>query len=771
MISRPVSQLESHYPIVVVGSGYGGSIVASRLARAGQQVCLFERGRERWPGEYPDKLVSALRKDVQARTPRGRFGNPTGLFDFRFERDINVLVGCGLGGTSLINANVALRPGIDVFDDERWPHPIRGDRDLLEPYFRVAEQWLGSNPYPTDRPTPPKLTALEIGATAVGETAERTPINVTFTSGFSSAGVPQAACNDCGDCVTGCNVGAKNTVLMNYLPDAHHHGAQIFCQIEVDSVTPSLVGAAGRWTVWFRVLGAGREHFDAPNMFVTADTVVLGAGALGSTEILLRSRRAGLAVSEQLGKRFSGNGDVLGFGADADRHVNGVGFGRRAGREPVGPTITGVIDLSDRRPSGHGLVIEEGSFPSLMASMVPIAFALSEGASDHRGLLDRVRGLIGWWRSKASRTLPYLVMSADDDDGQLSLEDDRLEITWPGAGSEGAIIDDNDMLRQVTAAIGASYIPDPLWTKPLGKSLITVHALGGCVMSDDASTGVVDHVGRIFSHGSGSETHDGLYVADGSVIPRPVDLNPLLTISALAERTAAEIATEHGWTFDTDVATGTITGITGPGDDTLGIRLTERMAGWFQLAAADYTTGERTGKSIGSPMDVVLTLDVSDLDATVADASTVQLTSGTVTAPALSADALAVTDGRFQLRVPQTAEFHTWHMHYAMNLVTTDGRRFRFDGHKIMHDGPIWQVWRATTTLFVDVYDQHDEVVGRGILRTTVGDLLRQLCSARMTGTTHPIGRLSGQWRFARAFLGDVLRAYGRLLPSRRATA
>jgi cholesterol oxidase len=161
---------------------------------------LFERGPERWPGDFPDRLVSGA-KNIQARTAAGHFGSPTALFDFRLEPDMSVLVGCGLGGTSLINANVALRPNRDVFDDPRWPSALRGNRDLLEPYFELAERWLGSNPYPADRPTPPKLAALEVGALAVGENATRPPINVTFSDGVSAGGVPQSACNGCGDCV------------------------------------------------------------------------------------------------------------------------------------------------------------------------------------------------------------------------------------------------------------------------------------------------------------------------------------------------------------------------------------------------------------------------------------------------------------------------------------------------------------------------------------------------------------------------------------------
>lgn len=758
MISQPIADLGSHHEVLVVGSGYGGSIMASRLARAGRQVTLFERGIEREPGDFPDHLLSGARA-VQARTARGRFGSPSGLFDFRFEPDMSVLVGCGLGGTSLINANVALRPGADVFADERWPSALRGRRDILEPYFELAETWLGSTSYPTDRPTPMKLAALDNGALALGENARRPPINVTFTSGVSAGGVPQPACNDCGDCVTGCNVGAKNTVLMNYLPDAHRHGVKIFCSVEGDSVVPSQPGAPGRWTVWYRVVGSGRGRFHAPKQFVTADTVVLAAGTLGSTEIMLRSKANGLPSSDRIGERFSGNGDVLGFGTDTTREINGVGWGRQLGREPVGPTITGVIDLSDQRPTGAGLVVEEGAIPSLLAGIMPLALTVAETATETRGILRRIIDVVGSWTRRAKHTIVYLVMSADDDAGRLALDGDRLTVTWRGAGSDGAIIDDNDVLEEVTGALGGRYLPDPLWTKEGGKSLITVHPLGGCVMADDASGGVVDHLGRAFRGATGSEVHDGLFVCDGSILPRPLDVNPLLTISGLAERTAAEMAREHHWPLDT---TPNRTPSSAPAsNDTVGLQFTERMAGWFHPGATDYDDGERIGKTTGSTMDFVLTLHIDELDATVSDAATEQRTSGTVTASALSADPLAVEDGRFQLMVPVPGEVDTWHMVYTMALVTTAGKRYRFAGHKVMRDGPFWRAWHATTTLFVDITDDDGSHVGSGILHIGVADLVKQLSSAKAIGASGWFGRLRAKVRFARSFLGDVARAYG----------
>ena len=126
-ISSPIEAMKEHYDAVVIGSGYGGGIAASRMSRAGKKVCLLERGREIVPGEYPDTVVEAT-EEVQFHTPDKQIGKKTGLFDFHVQEDINVLVGCGLGGTSLINANVSLRAVPGVWNDPRWPSELRGGK-------------------------------------------------------------------------------------------------------------------------------------------------------------------------------------------------------------------------------------------------------------------------------------------------------------------------------------------------------------------------------------------------------------------------------------------------------------------------------------------------------------------------------------------------------------------------------------------------------------------------------------------------------------------
>jgi cholesterol oxidase len=280
---------------------------------------------------------------------------------------------------------------------------------------------------------------------------------------------------------------------------------------------------------------------------VRADVVVLAAGTLGTTEILLRSREAGLAVSDMLGEHFTGNGDVLGFAYDIDRAVHGIGMPPHPdGRPAPGPCIAGLIDLRTGERSG-GLVVEDGAVPSPLRTFMPLGFAVAAGAigRDNRPLASALARVVrefagvvrGPFAGPTDRTLMFLVMSGEDGAGRILLDGDRATVHWPRAGDGPPFRHDNDELFTGTAALSGTYLPDPLWIGALGHSVITVHPLGGCVMADDAQDGVVSGRGEVYNSASGPTTYDGLYVTDGSVVPRPLAVNPLLTISALAERT------------------------------------------------------------------------------------------------------------------------------------------------------------------------------------------------------------------------------------------
>ena len=226
-LAGPLNELAEHYDVIVVGSGYGGSIAACRLSRAGRSVALFERGREMLPGEYPSTMAEALchlQTSGPGLGPVRQMGDKRNLYWFHTGGAMNVFSGCGLGGTSLVNANVSLRPDVQVFADVRWPAPLRDDVDgALADGYAAAISMLEPTTYPENLPRLPKIDALRVAAG--GKPVNLTPVNVTFCAGNNRSGVYRQACVGCGGCVTGCNFAAKNTVLMNYLPDAHAHGA------------------------------------------------------------------------------------------------------------------------------------------------------------------------------------------------------------------------------------------------------------------------------------------------------------------------------------------------------------------------------------------------------------------------------------------------------------------------------------------------------------------------------------------------------------------
>ena len=758
MLSRPVDQIQAHYSAVVIGSGYGGAIAASRIARTGRDVCVLERGKELHPGEYPNSALSAARQ-IQVHTAKADHGSPVGLFDFQVGPDVTVLTGCGLGGTSLINASVALEPSDAIFADDRWPAPLRRHPEVLRPFMGAARQMLGSNPYPRSWPEVPKLQALERAAAGLGRQVVRPDLNVTFINGPNAAGVRQNACNMCGDCCSGCNYGAKNTTLMNYLPDAYAHGAHIFTEVAVQSVRR----CGGTWKVSFDA------HGGAPgtaSRFVTADVVVLAAGTLGSTQILLRSRELGLPLSDRLGDGFSGNGDVLAFAYDTDQSTRDVGLGARIPRvdTAVGPTITGLIDL--RGPDtglDDALIIEDGAIPGALASVVPLVLsAASEGVPEEAA--KRLRGLagipFGSRRGPVGRTLTYLVMSTDDADGRIAMENDRIQVVWPECGQQPAFARDNQLLAEATRALQGIETPDPLWAWTHDQSLIFVHPLGGCVMADDAAGGVVDHKGRVFDPAGG--VHDGLYVCDGSVVPCALDANPSLTISAIAERTAALLIEDRGWAADVDADASEPAPELAPGLARL--QFTERLTGFVSMSVPDdYTAGYDRGKADSARVDLLITIEYDDIQAALNDPAREARITGTVVAPALSARRLTVTEGTFALFEPDPAQVETWHMQYRMTLRSDEGHQYSFEGHKVIREDGVRHAWSETTTLYTTITGADGQKPGTGILYLKPADLPKLIRSIKVDGVPR---RQQGEYRrgFLELFADQMVHVYGGVL-------
>lgn len=774
-LATPIERMSPDYDVVVVGSGYGGAITASRLARAGRSVCVLERGTEMQPGDFPESAAEGMRH-MQADWPDRRMGSPTGLFDFRINPDISVLSGCGLGGTSLINANVAISPDERVWSDEAWPEAIRADvGEGIAAGVERAREMLRPRPLPDDF-SPPKLQALRQSAAHMGAPFERVPITVNFEDRLNHVGVEQPACNACGNCVGGCNTGAKNTLTTNYLPDARNHGAEIFTRTEVQRVERR----GERWVVHFDLLEPGPRRFAAPGMFVSAEVVVLAGGSLGSTGILLRSREAGLSLSDRLGHGFTGNGDVLAFAYNADQEIGGVAVGSQSGKTGPGPCITSVIDLRDTERLDEGMIVEEGVIPSTLAPLLASSLLLASravGRDTDAGFGDYAREKYREWQAlvpggstgAVGNTQTFLVMAHDDSAGQIHLEGGRVRISWPDVGSQAVFDRIDDALLRATEALGGTYLKNPVWTERMGKSLVTVHPLGGCGMGETAESGVVDERGRVFAGASGDRVHDGLYVSDGSVIPRSLGVNPLLTISALAERNAELLARDRGWSIPYDlpsrpkVPTTARTGI--------GVEFTETMRGWFSPdPELDFEQAADRGRAEESRMEFTVTVRSDDLyDMLNRDDHSAHL-HGTVSIPALSPEPLSTANGTFRLLTVDPDEVRTRRMEYLMPMRTPDGRSLFFHGFKRIHDDAGFDVWADTTTLFVTIHEGEDEegpVVGRGILRIELRDFSRQMRTFRVTNAGSVRRRLKAMADFGRFFAGALFDTYGGVLVPR----
>jgi cholesterol oxidase len=541
-LARPLDQLKPHYDVVVVGSGYGGGVAASRLARAGKQIAVLERGREFQPGEFPTKFPE-LRSEMQVTGKRLRIGGPAALYDVRLGEDMHVLVGCGLGGGSLINAGVALRPDPRVFQDSVWPNRVRED-GLLDEGFSRAICWMR----PARDPRVVELSkyqALCATGKALGRAPVATPVTINFEATVNAAGIAQPACTRCGDCCAGCNTGAKNSVAATYLPDALRHGAEIFTHANVRSVIKT---DSGTWLVHFdRQDGKESGHC---RRSVSASTVILSAGTLGSTEILLRSRDDGLALSRRLGAGFSANGDVIAFGYGGKLPVNAIGVGNPARIDGlvVGATTSGQVEVVDDAELSRSFNIQEGALPSALAPILPVLF-IPNGR-----LLGALQSLIkGVYKGPFAGLQTFFGVGHDSGTGTLAMDGERVSVRWPNAADEPVYARVDAALDALAQRAGGHYVKNPLAGTMMGHQPLTAHPLGGCGIGHDSSDGVVNHKCQVFAGDAGvssGEVHEGLYVIDGSIMPRSLGVNPLLTITALAERAMIHLARDHGLSFD-----------------------------------------------------------------------------------------------------------------------------------------------------------------------------------------------------------------------------
>jgi cholesterol oxidase len=366
-------------------------------------------------------------------------------------------------------------------------------------------------------------------------------VAVAFAATTNPAGVEQPACRRCGDCVGGCNVGAKNTVALTYLAAAAQHGCDMITEARVAQVSKT---ADGRWAVSVESVAGGKSTGQV--RLLTAALVIIAAGTLGSTEILLRSRAAGLAVSDQVGQRFSANGDIIAFGYGASVPVNAVGIGHPAKIEGhvVGAAVSGQLEIVDADDVNRSMTIQEGTMPSALAPMLPAMFV------PNGRLLGALQSLIaGVYKGPFASMQTFFAVSHDSASGVFRLDGDKLTLSWPNAKDEAVYQRLDATLGRIVTAVNGSYVKNPLAGTVMGHQPATAHPLGGCAMGDDCASGVVNHKSQVFdARRGGTAVHAGLYVIDGSIIPRSLGCNPLLTITALAERALIHLAADHGLT-------------------------------------------------------------------------------------------------------------------------------------------------------------------------------------------------------------------------------
>jgi cholesterol oxidase len=524
------------YDWIVIGSGFGGSVAALRLAEKGYRVAVLERGRR-----YRDQDFIASGWNVRGMYWAPAFGlvGPTRLKLFS---DTFIASGSGVGGGSLVYANTLYRAKPSFFTNPQWAD--LGDwAAALAPHYDTAERMLGVQTVPWESDGQKLLRGIgeHFG---VADTFTRTPCGVFFGEPdvtvpdpyFGGAGPDRTGCTRCGACMVGCRVGAKNTLVKNYLWFAEKQGVIVIPETEVLDIRP-LDGANGatgyaldtkRATAWF---GGERRTFKARG-------VVLAAGALGTNELLAHCRlRGGLPnLSTQLGQLVRTNSEsILAVSLPDDKlepwrdvaisasvhvthdtHIELVSYGRNADTIKFFFTLLTNDGTRLTRPL------------KLLGQMVrhPVRFVKSLWP-------------FGWSR----RAVIFLVMQSLDNAiafvakparfGRVRLatkqDPDRPNPTFIKEGYEAA-----KWLAEQTGGVPQSMVPEALANIPT-----TAHILGGAVVGKDAASGVVDRDGRAFGY-------ENLIVCDGSILPANPGVNPSLTITALAEHIMTRVPGRSG---------------------------------------------------------------------------------------------------------------------------------------------------------------------------------------------------------------------------------
>jgi cholesterol oxidase len=525
--------MSRQHDAIVIGSGFGGAITACRLAEKGMRVLVLERGRRWDPREYPRKAADPWL--FSHRHPARR----NGWIDLRFFKNMIVAQAAGVGGGSLAYSSVALEAHPSVFANG-WPSEITYEE--LKPCYDRVSQMMNLQTVPDGQLTQRFKLARE-AAEKLGHRARfsKAPLTVSFSPEWNyqlsdpfnpkhsrtfinEQGQLQGTCVHLGNCDIGCDVLAKNTLDLNYIPRAEQCGSEVRPLHVIRLIEPSGTG--------YRVVFDGIRQGRLIRGEESAERVFLAAGSLGSAELLLRCRdeyRTLPKISPALGRHWSANANVLSLATYPD--------GNRV-QQTVGPTISGVIDFMDGSSHGQRFVIEDDGFPNVLLNSLRAClddgFRIELGRSVLKQIEEHVRA-----NERSRNAMVWLGAGMDAANGELTLRRSLLapgrrilDLRWQPEQSRVVVEAILAVHQALTEATDGRLRPNAAWS--LFRSLLTLHPLGGCKMGADSRTGVVDHLGRVFGY-------PNLYVADGSILPTSTGRNPSHTIAALAERIAAHV--------------------------------------------------------------------------------------------------------------------------------------------------------------------------------------------------------------------------------------
>jgi cholesterol oxidase len=796
-----VSSSSEHFDAVVVGSGFGGSVTAYRLAEAGHSVCLLERGKPFPPNSFPRSPLGMKRQ----------FWDPSeglhGMFNLWSFDNIDAIVASGLGGGSLIYANVLLRKDEEWFVREEkgrgswkdgyeyWP-VTRAD---LDPHYERVERMMNVQKYPLDQDPYDKTLktlAFRDAAQKLGLDWRLVNLAVTFANDGDPAmvgepikedrpnihGRTRLTCKLTGECDLGCNHGSKNSLDFTYITAAWHAGADIRTRHEVRSFAPR---EGGGYSVEYVIHDAASEgtKTDTAKLdrhTITCDHLILGAGTLGTTYLLLKNRAAFPGLSPMLGTRFGGNGDLLTFARNCMTEVNG----RKAPHvldSAHAPVITSAVRVPDEIEGGdgRGFYLEDAGQPEFVSWMLQLVDTPSSLLEQRRNLPRVLRGLFTHEDSdigaeiaellgecsESSGFLPLLGMGRDVPEGVMSLRDGGLAIDWKKNGSSKEYFERvRDVSRDVAEELGGTFLDNPIW---LLSRVVTVHSLGGCPMGRDDREGVVDAHGRVFNH-------PGLHIADGSVMPGPVGPNPSLTIAGLADRFADAILEDmKGTTVSApppppaeDAVPPAAAAAPPASEHPADLEFTEKMRGFITFGEDDYDRGFRQGKKSKTACMFHVTVYMQDVERFMKDPDHPGTITGHVECDALGGR-LEVQQGWFNLFVDADEDGDERKlMKYRLLIADGEGHPITLNGFKEVHDDRGFDVWSDTTTLFTHILaghvtpdddDDEADVVATGILHVLPADFAVQCTTFRV----HPPHRVDALGRFGVLFAGSLWEAFG----------